>query len=148
MTPAAEPRARGRGTWLGQDMKHAYHELHERGHAQSLEVWRQGELAGGIYGVSIGRVFFGESMFSRMDNASKIALYFLCRQITAWGYALLDCQIASAHLASLGAVQMPRDEFLRRLRAALESGGRPGRWRFDIEVPAAPAHLPIHLSGR
>ena len=138
----AEPRARGRGTWLGQEMKLAYLDLHERGHAQSVEVWRGGELVGGIYGVSMGRVFFGESMFSRVDDASKIAMHFLCRQLAAWNYELLDCQIASSHLARLGATEIPREQFIQRLRTAIGSGGREGRWRFDIEVPASPEHLP------
>jgi leucyl/phenylalanyl-tRNA--protein transferase len=146
----AAPRTRGfgarrsgaaHGTWLGPEMKQAYQELHERGHAQSLEVWQHGALVGGIYGVSLGRVFYGESMFSRVDDSSKIALYYLCRQLEAWNYPLMDCQIASPHLASLGAVELPRPDFLHRLHDAVEAKGHPGRWRFEISVPAAHEHL-------
>ena len=138
----AAPRARGRGTWLGAEMKHAYQDLHERGHAHSIEVWRHGRLVGGLYGVALGRVFYGESMFSRVDDGSKMAMVYLCRQLQAWHFELMDCQIASAHLASLGAVEIPRERFLAILRAATAAPGRTGRWRFDIDVPAAAEHLP------
>jgi leucyl/phenylalanyl-tRNA--protein transferase len=130
------PRARGRGTWLGPEMKHAYQDLHERGHAQSIEVWQGRELAGGLYGVSLGRAFYGESMFSRIDDGSKIALHYLCRQLRAWDFELMDCQISSPHLATLGAVEIPREQFLGRLRAAVAQPAPTGRWRFDIDVPA------------
>lgn len=136
----AAPRVHSRGTWLGPEMKRAYQELHERGHAQSLEVWQHGELAGGIYGVSLGRAFFGESMFSAAPDGSKIALYYLCRQLAAWSFELMDCQIASPHLASLGAMQLPRTEFLHRLQGAVAAPERSGRWQFEIDVPAASAH--------
>jgi leucyl/phenylalanyl-tRNA---protein transferase len=135
------PRARGRGTWLGPEMKQAYQDLHERGHAQSIEVWRHGELVGGLYGVSLGRAFYGESMFSRIDDGSKIALYYLCRQLRDWDFELMDCQISSPHLATLGAIELSREEFLTRLRGAVAQPGPTGRWRFDLEVPAAAAHL-------
>jgi len=136
------PRARGRGTWLGPEMKQAYQDLHERGHAQSVEVWQGRELAGGLYGVSLGRAFYGESMFSRIDDGSKIALYYLCRQLRAWDFELMDCQISSPHLATLGAVEIPREQFLGRLRAAVAQPAPTGRWRFELDVPAAPEHLP------
>ncbi|HUR41212.1 MAG TPA: leucyl/phenylalanyl-tRNA--protein transferase [Verrucomicrobiae bacterium] len=135
------PRARGRGTWLGAEMKQAYLELHRRGHAHSIEVWRGGELAGGLYGVSLGRVFYGESMFSRIDDGSKLAMLFLCRQLAAWDFALMDCQIASPHLATLGAIELPRERFLAVLRDALAQNG-PAVFRFSIDVPADPAQLP------
>lgn len=135
------PRPRGRGTWLGTEMKQAYHVLHARGEAHSVEVWRDGALAGGIYGVSLGRAFFGESMFSHVDDGSKIAMYWLCRQLDAWDFALLDCQIASPHLASLGAEEIPRERFLAELRAAVARPGPP-RWAFDVTVPAAPEQRP------
>jgi len=138
----AAPRARGRGTWLGPEMKRAYQELHERGFAQSLEVWQRGELVGGVYGVSLGRVFFGESMFSRMTDASKIAMHYLCRQLDAWNFDLVDCQIASPHLATLGAVEMPRERFLARIQQAIGDGGRTGRWRFELDVPCGREHAP------
>jgi leucyl/phenylalanyl-tRNA---protein transferase len=134
------PRARGRGTWLGAEMKHAYLTLHQRGHAHSVEVWRHGRLAGGVYGVALGRAFYGESMFSADHDGSKIALACLCRQLAAWGFPLLDCQIASPHLATLGAVEVPRDRFLALLLEAVAQPG-PAAWRFDIDVPAAPEHL-------
>ncbi len=130
-------------TWLGGEMKAAYQDLHERGHAHSVEVWQDGELRGGIYGMCLGRTFFGESMFSRMDDGSKIAMYFLCRQLAAWEFDLLDCQVASGHLASLGAVELPREPFLARLRESVAAPGHPGRWRFEIDAPAPAAHLPV-----
>jgi leucyl/phenylalanyl-tRNA---protein transferase len=133
-------KAPGR-TWLGAEMKDAYEALHRRGHAHSVEVWRQGRLAGGIYGVSLGRVFYGESMFSSMDDGSKIAMYYLCRQLAAWHFPLLDCQIASSHLATLGATELPRERFLALLRDAVAQAG-PARWQLDIDAPAAPEHLP------
>ncbi len=141
----AAPRVRSRGTWLGPEMKHSYHEMFERGYAQSVEIWQSGQLVGGIYGVSLGRVFFGESMFSRADDGSKIALYYLCQQLTAWNYELMDCQIASAHLASLGAVELPRASFLPLLHSAIAANGRSGRWQFGIEVPSGAEHLPGSL---
>ncbi|HUS24161.1 MAG TPA: leucyl/phenylalanyl-tRNA--protein transferase [Candidatus Binatia bacterium] len=138
----AAPRARGRGTWLGPEMKHAYAQLHERGFAQSVEVWRRGELVGGLYGVSLGRMFYGESMFSRIDDGSKIAFHYLCAQLAAWRFELMDCQIASRHLATLGAAEMPRERFLARLGTAVAAPGRTGRWQFEIEVPAPREHRP------
>jgi len=135
------PRARGRGTWLGPEMKQAYQALHERGHAHSVEIWRDGALVGGLYGVALGRAFYGESMFSAADDGSKLAMHYLCRQLAAWDFALMDCQIASPHLATLGAVELPRERFLAVLREAVARNG-PARWQFDLEVPAAPAHLP------
>jgi len=136
------PRVRGRGTWLGPEMKQAYQDLHERGHAQSIEIWQRGELAGGLYGVSLGRAFYGESMFSRVDDGSKIALHYLCRQLRAWDFELMDCQISSPHLATLGAQNVSREQFLALLRAALAQPRPAGRWRFDTDVPAAAEHLP------
>jgi leucyl/phenylalanyl-tRNA--protein transferase len=136
------PRARGRGTWLGAEMKQAYQDLHERGHAHSIEVWRRGELAGGLYGVSIGRAFYGESMFSRVDDGSKIALHYLCRQLHRWEFELMDCQISSPHLVTLGANELPRERFLALLRAAVARPALAGRWRFDIDVPAPEGHAP------
>lgn len=130
------------GTWLGPDMKRAYHELRQHGHAHSAEIWREGRLVGGLYGVALGRVFFGESMFSRETDMSKLALYWLCQQLTAWGFDMIDCQIASQHLQSLGAVEMPRDRFLARLRPAVQQEGRVGTWRYDLPAPASEGHLP------
>jgi leucyl/phenylalanyl-tRNA--protein transferase len=104
------------GTWITADMASAYRELYAQGHAHSIETWLGDELAGGLYGVSIGRVFFGESMFSRVDDASKTALVQLVRVCRELGIQLIDCQVASAHLASLGSRQIPRSSFLDQLR--------------------------------
>lgn len=138
----AGPRRGSRGTWLGDDMRRAYRQLHEHGYGHSVEVWRAGELIGGLYGIALGGVFFGESMFSHADNASKLALYWLCRQLDAWAFELVDCQVSSAHLDSLGATDLPRGEFLRRLALALDTRRRPGVWRFQIDRPCDPLHLP------
>ncbi|MGH8447389.1 MAG: leucyl/phenylalanyl-tRNA--protein transferase [Solimonas sp.] len=135
-------RRKSRGTWLGDDMRYAYHELFTKGHAHSIEVWRDGELIGGLYGVALGRVFFGESMFSRATDASKLALYWLCQQLQRWSFDMIDCQISSAHLMSLGAQDLPRDDFLRRLALAVQAPMPPQRWRFDADVPADPRHGP------
>jgi len=112
----AAPRARQPGTWITPEMELAYCRLHALGRARSIECWAAGELVGGLYGVALGRVFFGESMFSRRSDASKVALAHLC----TLGYALIDCQLPSAHLARLGAVTLPRRRFLRLLDAWCE----------------------------
>jgi leucyl/phenylalanyl-tRNA---protein transferase len=137
----AGERRGSRGTWLGADMRRAYRQLHAHGHAHSAEIWREGRLIGGLYGVAVGRVFFGESMFSQADDASKIALYWLCRQLTHWRFDLIDCQVRSAHLDSLGATEMPRETFLRLLAQSRDGAAAAGLWRFAIDVPSAPSHL-------
>lgn len=142
MARCAAPRAGEDGTWIGSDMMDAYLRLHQLGHAHSVEVWRDGELVGGLYGVARGRSFAGESMFSRARDASKVALYWLCAQLTAWDFALVDCQVTSDHLGSLGAVDIPRADYLRLHARAAARPGLPGPWRFEIPVPAAPDHLP------
>ena len=111
----AEPRPSQRGTWLTADMVSAYERLHALGHAHSVEVWQEQDLAGGLYGLAIGRVFFGESMFSRVRDASKVALCHLVSEVRARGLELIDCQVYSPHLASLGCRTLPRREFLRLL---------------------------------
>ena len=108
----AEPRAAGGGTWLTDEMIEAYCRLHIMGYAHSIETWYQGELVGGLYGLSLGRVFFGESMFSRRSDASKIAFVHLVEHLRTWGYVVIDCQVASAHLTSLGAETIPRRDFI------------------------------------
>ena len=107
----ALPRDGQDGTWITADMSHAYRHLHRRGWAHSVEVWRDDELVGGLYGLAIDRVFFGESMFSAASDASKAAMLELCRVLESAGFALLDGQVASAHLLSLGATLLPRDDF-------------------------------------
>jgi len=108
----AAPRARQNDTWITNGMIDAYCTLHARGLAHSVECWQDGVLVGGLYGVAIGKVFFGESMFSRANDASKVALATLCRS----GYELIDCQLPSDHLKRMGATDMPRNEFMRLLR--------------------------------
>lgn len=114
------PRPGQRGTWITPGMLKAYCRLHEAGHAHSVETWREGQLAGGLYGVAVGRCFCGESMFARESNASKFALVALVRHLRERGFDLIDCQIPTPHLLSLGAEEMPRAEFLQRLRAGLK----------------------------
>ncbi len=114
---ANAPRAGQSGTWINEAMLSAYTTLHHAGHAHSVEAWEGDRLVGGLYGVSLGKVFFGESMFSHRSGASKLAFGSLCAQLTAWGYALIDCQVYTEHLASLGAYEIPRDEFEQRLAA-------------------------------
>ncbi|MDR3417982.1 MAG: leucyl/phenylalanyl-tRNA--protein transferase [Nevskia sp.] len=138
----AGPRRGNHCTWLGPDMKQAYLELHRHGFAHSVEIWREETLVGGLYGVALGRAFFGESMFSGSEDASKLALYHLSQQLCAWSFSLIDCQVSSAHLQTLGAVEIPRDRFLLRLRSALHDAGRTGSWRFDIPVPDHRRHRP------
>ncbi len=127
----ASPRPGAVGTWITPEMAAAYGTLHRLGWAHSIETWRDGVLVGGLYGVAIGRVFFGESMFSRVTDASKVALVGLVRRLEARGFELIDCQVASEHLASLGAVELPRRVFLERLAALCEPAGQPASWRED-----------------
>jgi len=116
----AEPReSDGGGTWITTEMREAYAGLHAAGLAHSVETWRDQRLVGGLYGVRLGRVFFGESMFSRESDASKIALSGLVRSAAELGIELIDCQMPTRHLASLGSRALPRDEFLRELRRLL-----------------------------
>jgi leucyl/phenylalanyl-tRNA--protein transferase len=125
----AGPRRYGTATWITADMARAYRTLHRLGWAHSVETWRQGTLVGGLYGVGIGRVFFGESMFSRVTDASKVALVALVRDLKQRDFALIDCQVASEHLTSLGAVALPRAEFLQHLRDLCDPPGLPHSWR-------------------
>ena len=139
----AAPREHGAGTWISDEMQTAYRCLHQLGYAHSVETWveREGKstLVGGLYGIAIGRVFYGESMFSRVSNASKIALAHLCRLLERRGFVVIDCQMNTAHLASLGAREIPRWEFVAGLaRWTGESDDRsgsecnkPGRWQLD-----------------
>ena len=124
----AEPRSYDTGTWLTPDMRVAYARLHHLGHAHSIEVWCADELCGGIYGLGIGSIFFGESMFSRRTDASKIALVALCRQLHAWGYGLLDCQVGNPHLFRMGAVQLGRESFEEWLEHLVEQARDDVPW--------------------
>jgi leucyl/phenylalanyl-tRNA--protein transferase len=118
MRACAAPREGQHGTWINEQMIAAYCELHRMGFAHSIEIWLDEKLAGGLYGVSIGQMFYGESMFSRVSNGSKIALAHLCQSGIA---AMIDCQMHTPHLASLGARLMPRDEFIIRLQELVNS---------------------------
>ncbi|WP_428101941.1 leucyl/phenylalanyl-tRNA--protein transferase [Candidatus Rariloculus sp.] len=135
----AEPRRYTDSTWITADMAAAYRRLHALGWAHSFEAWQEGRLAGGLYGISIGRMFFGESMFSRTADASKVAFAGAVRYLKARGVALIDCQIQSGHLTRLGAVNMPRAEFLEHLKRYAKPAGTPGSWRqaFAAFVAAA-----------
>ena len=113
------------GTWITDEMRAAYCRLHEFGYAHSVEAWLDGALVGGLYGISLGRCFFGESMFFQVANASKVAFVTLVRHLRAQGYTLVDCQLPSDHLASLGARTLPRSEFLQLLVAGGVTPGRP-----------------------
>ena len=118
------------GTWIVQEMIDAYCRLHDAGFAHSVEAWYQGELAGGIYGVSLGKCFFGESMFSRISNASNITLVKLVEYLKTLSFDMLDCQITTEHLIRFGAREVRRDVFLKQLEQSLEVKTRKGRWSF------------------
>ncbi|MBS0319278.1 MAG: leucyl/phenylalanyl-tRNA--protein transferase [Proteobacteria bacterium] len=124
----AAPRPGAGGTWIIPAMRRAYGALHRAGHAHSVEAWRAGELVGGLYGVALDRMFFGESMFARETDASKVALAHLCATCVARGIALIDCQQETAHLASLGAAPMPRREFAARLAELIHSTAPQHDW--------------------
>ncbi len=121
---AQTPREGQAGTWLNPEMRRAYGELHRRGYAHSAEAWQDGRLVGGLYGITLGAVFFGESMFSLAPDASKAAFATLVPQLAADGYRLIDCQVYTDHLASLGAEEIPRDEFLANLHQSLDEQPR------------------------
>ena len=129
----AAPRARQPGTWINAEMITAYENLFHRGHAHSVEAWRDGVLVGGLYGVALGGAFFGESMFSMASYASKIAFVGLIARLTAAGFTLIDCQVPSEHMASLGARLMPRRVFLHELRRAVGLPIAAGRWTPAVE---------------
>jgi leucyl/phenylalanyl-tRNA--protein transferase len=125
----AEPRGEEIGTWITRAMREAYGKLHAMGHAHSIEVWADDVLVGGIYGLAVGSMFFGESMFSRRTDASKIALVALCRHLQAEGFGLLDCQVANPHLFRMGAEELPRAAFEKRLEALVGTDRTPDSWR-------------------
>jgi leucyl/phenylalanyl-tRNA---protein transferase len=131
---ASVPRPGQDGTWITPQMVESYGELHRRGVAHSVEAWEGEELAGGLYGLSLGAAFFGESMFSRARDASKAALVTLVRQLARWSIPLVDCQVYTPHLASFGATEWPRREFLAALASALEKPTRVGPWLLDDDL--------------
>lgn len=130
---ATAPRPGQQGTWIGPEMVDAYEQLHRLGFAHSVEAWRDGALVGGVYGVSLGAAFFGESMFTRESDASKVALVHLVRRIEAWGFAFLDCQVANSHTERLGAREWRRADFLAALDRALERETHRGAWTAAFE---------------
>ena len=125
---AAAARPGQDGTWITGEMRRAYKRLHKLGYAHSAEAWRGNRLAGGLYGVSLGGAFFGESMFARAPDASKAAFVTLVRQLPSWGIPLIDCQVATEHLERFGAREWPRERFLAALAKALELPTRRGDW--------------------
>jgi leucyl/phenylalanyl-tRNA--protein transferase len=138
MRACAEPRDDDGRTWIGREMLRAYRDLHEHGAAHSVEVWMDGVLAGGLYGVAIGRAFFGESMFSRQTDGSKIAIVTLAAQLARWGVPFIDCQVRSDHLVSLGAVEVPRARFLEEIARLAEEPLPGAPWQLDADLAAAP----------
>ncbi len=136
----AEPRPEQDGTWISDAIIDTYCELHEAGYAHSVETWVDDELVGGLYGIALGRVFFGESMFVRRTDASKMAFAHLLIQLKRWNFGLIDCQQETRHLASLGASAIPRTQFLDELQRLIHSSDKPfkfyqpGAWRFDKDL--------------
>jgi leucyl/phenylalanyl-tRNA--protein transferase len=141
-TCAAIPRRGQAGTWITDDMIAAYVELHRGGHAHSVEVYEGDALVGGIYGVAIGRMFFGESMFSARPDGSKVALAGLARQLALWGWPLIDAQVENPHLLSLGAESWPRRDFLGAVAELVRAAEPQGPWttRFGVQPAAALAY--------
>jgi len=134
MQACAEPRNHQNGTWISPAMIEAYHALHRRGIAHSIETWIDGELAGGLYGVAIGRMFYGESMFTRVTDASKIALVHLVRQLERWGFGMIDCQMHTGHLARMGGREIPRKAFMRKLGELVNYPPISGTWVLDHDL--------------
>ncbi|MDK9725099.1 MAG: leucyl/phenylalanyl-tRNA--protein transferase [Sterolibacteriaceae bacterium MAG5] len=133
---ATSPRDGQAGTWITAEMQAAYRRLHELGFAHSVETWIDGRLAGGLYGIAIGRAFYGESMFARVTDASKIALAHLGVQLRRLGFGIIDCQMETRHLASLGARPIPRREFRALLDRLVVENVAPGHWRTDAVADA------------
>ena len=136
MEGCAAPRRGQDGTWITDEMTDAYLRLFDLGYAHSVETWVDGTLVGGLYGVTLGRMFFGESMFSRMADGSKVALVALVTQLDRWGFPCVDCQMSTGHLSSLGAREIPRAMFLRQIRPLVRQAVVPSPWRFDHDLLA------------
>lgn len=134
MQACAEPRPEQNGTWISDEMIAAYCALHEQGFAHSVETWIDGELAGGLYGVALGRMFYGESMFTRAADASKIALVHLARQLERWQFGMIDCQMYTRHLASLGARAISRADFVHKLAQLVNYPDAGERWKLDHDL--------------
>jgi leucyl/phenylalanyl-tRNA---protein transferase len=134
MRACAMPRNKQNGTWIQEEMIAAYLNLHKLGHAHSVETWMENELVGGLYGISIGRMFYGESMFSRRTDASKIALAHLAAHLNRWDFGMIDCQMNTAHLASMGAREIPRAQFIIRLKKLIAESEKTSPWKFDQSI--------------
>jgi leucyl/phenylalanyl-tRNA--protein transferase len=134
MEGCAAPRQGQHGTWITPEMSEAYRRLFDVGYAHSVEVWADQQLVGGLYGVAVGRMFYGESMFSRVSDASKVALVALVKQIERWGFPCVDCQMSTSHLFSLGAREVSRTTFLRLLRPLVRQAPVLSPWRFDADL--------------
>lgn len=139
---AAGQRPGQEGTWITDELRGAYANLHRLGYAHSIEAWQEGELVGGLYGVSLGRVFFGESMFARAPDASKVAFATLLGNLVAWDFALVDCQTRTDHLARFGAEGWSRGRFLTALESAVTAPTRLGPWTFDLDPATAITRVP------
>ena len=136
MRQCAAPRRGESGTWLLPVMMRAYQRMHDAGVAHSIEIWMDGELVGGLYGVALGRMFFGESMFTRRTDGSKMALVLLAAQLARWRFPLIDCQMRTDHLATLGAVEVPRRQFVRAVNELVAHDPQPSPWKIDGDVIA------------
>lgn len=139
------PRPGQEGTWITDDMMRAYMALHHAGHAHSVEVWKAGELVGGLYGVAIGKMFFGESMFASMTDASKMALVALSLQLKEWGFKVIDTQVETAHLNSLGAQNIDREEFEAIVSQQTQQTFPPKQWQLDDNWPE---WIAVHLASQ
>ncbi|MDC9725150.1 MAG: leucyl/phenylalanyl-tRNA--protein transferase [Gammaproteobacteria bacterium] len=140
MTACALPRTDvkddpNNGTWIHPEMIDAYLKLHQQGSAHSVECWQDDKLVGGLYGVAIGKMFFGESMFSSVRDSSKIALVALCQQLHRRGFALIDCQVYSEHLASLGAEEIDREDFISYINELTQQESPNKQWQLDVDLP-------------
>ena len=134
MQGCAQPRSGQRGTWISPVMIDAYTQLHQLGVAHSAETWIDGELAGGLYGIALGRMFYGESMFTEVTDASKIAFVHLVWQLRRWSFGMIDCQMKTAHLATFGAREIPRRDFMRRVSKLIQYSPAPSPWRLDADL--------------
>ncbi len=130
----SEPRQGDARTWINPQIIYAYEQLHALGYAHSVEAWHAGQLVGGLYGVAIGKVFFGESMFALHNNASKCAFVYLAKHLAHWQYPLIDCQVQTAHLDSLGAVLIPRIQFVEYLQQYCFISTRPATWQICLSL--------------
>ena len=130
----ASTRKDGFGTWITNDMSASYQELHALGYAHSVECWHEQKLVGGLYGLSLGHAFFGESMFTRKTDASKVALACLVEQLKQWQFDFIDAQVSSEHITSLGAKDISRRQFITELQQTLELSSRIGKWKFDNKL--------------